>query len=96
VVPASAIQPRATIRLPDDAPRFRKRMQVFAPSAPRTERYLGQSCSNETRVLTVRGESSDGTLIRVLPKDAPVLAQAPETPVAPHPKPQTRLASTRD
>ncbi|MFO0831812.1 MAG: hypothetical protein U0637_08195 [Phycisphaerales bacterium] len=73
--PAPArIEPRAVIRLPDDAPRFRGRMRVMAP---RVETY--QVCSERPGVATVRGEWSDGSVIRVLPKadmQAPATAQA--------------------
>jgi hypothetical protein len=62
--PAPArIEPRATIRLPDDAPRFRAKMRVMAP------RVNAVIATGEARdgVTTVRGEWSNGTVIRVLP-----------------------------
>lgn len=56
------IEPRATIRLPDDAPRFRSKMRVMAPNV---NAYVA---SNDRQgVTTVRGEWTSGTVIKVLP-----------------------------
>ena len=61
------IQPRATIRLPADAPRFRGRMQVWRPAYSPTVRASYSVCWERPGVSTVRGEASDGSVIRVLP-----------------------------
>ncbi len=57
------IEPRAVIRLPDDAPRFRSKMRVMAPAI-----RAYQVCCDQPGVQTVRGEWSDGSVIQVLPK----------------------------
>lgn len=56
------IEPRATIRLPDDAPRFRSKMRVMAPNV---NAYVASN--DRPGVTTVRGEWTSGTVIKVLP-----------------------------
>ncbi len=75
------IEPRAVIRLPADAPRFRGKMRVMRATAQSVA-----VCTNSPGVDTVRGEASGGGVIRVLPA-------ATEVVNAESPKAETSVAS---
>ncbi len=67
------IQPRATIRIPADAPRFRKRMHVQSHCQPVV--YI--ACNGERQVQTITGRGNSYEPTRVITSQPVVAAPAP-------------------
>lgn len=68
------IQPRATIRIPADAPRFRKRMHVQSACQPVVVVSCVGHVTGEKQVTTVSGRGNSREVTRVVSQQATVVA----------------------
>jgi hypothetical protein len=69
-----AIQPRATIRIPADAPRFRKRMHVRSTCESAVIVACGERRAGEKQVTTLTGRGNAREVTRVVSSQAVVAA----------------------
>lgn len=68
------IQPRATIRIPADAPRFRKRMQVQSSCQPVIVLTCSGHRTGEKQVTTVSGRGNSREVTRVVSQQSTIAA----------------------